>query len=162
MISFIEGINMLSILFCQFGGGIITALESGQERDIPTNWENIESVWNGEEEWNDEQLKMAKYITTVLLSRGYSNEIIAGLVRNIVNEGGFGKFESSAYPSGKPKYLEHMDSTHDYGSLASGQYLYDLGIKVLVKLRKNGNCSDEKHMFGLGAVQWTGGRNYYV
>lgn len=26
----IEGINMLSILFCQFGGGIITALESGQ------------------------------------------------------------------------------------------------------------------------------------
>ena len=26
----VEGINMLSILFCQFGGGIITALESGQ------------------------------------------------------------------------------------------------------------------------------------
>ncbi len=31
----VEGINMLSILFCQFGGGIITALESGQvESDI--------------------------------------------------------------------------------------------------------------------------------
>jgi len=154
----VEGINMLSILFCQFGGGIITALESGQDKDISPNWQNIESVWNGEEEWNDEQLKMAKYITTVLLSRGYSNEIIAGLVGNIVNEGGFGKFESSLYSSGKPKYLEHMDSVHGYGSLASGQYLYDLGIEVLVELRKNGNCSDEKHMFGLGAVQWTGDR----
>ena len=27
-----------------------------------------------------------------------------------------------------------------------------------MELRKNGNCSDEKHMFGLGAVQWTGDR----
>ena len=154
----VEGINMLSILFCQFGGGIITALESGQNGEAPPNWENIESVWNGQYEWNDEQLNMAKYITTVLLSRGYSKEIIAGLVGNIVNEGGFGKFESSAYSSGKPKYLEHMDSTHGYGELASGQYLYDLGMEVLVELRKDGNCSDEKHMFGLGAVQWTGGR----
>ena len=48
----VEGINMLSILFCQFGGGIITALESGQREIggrrvfIP---EMVKGIVNGKE-----------------------------------------------------------------------------------------------------------------
>ena len=48
----VEGINMLSILFCQFGGGIIAALESGQ-REIEGRRvfipEIVKGIVNGKE-----------------------------------------------------------------------------------------------------------------
>ncbi len=159
---FFSGITMSSILFCKHGG-IITAKTSGQRTyrvlDLMNNIIYGDIAYKSGELWTSEMIDMAKYVTLKMLLEGYSLDMIAGFVGNIVNEGNYGYFESSNYKTKKkPDYLEHMDTFHNYGTYVSGRNLYDVGTNMLVQYRKDGNCSDELHKFGLGMVQWTGGR----
>lgn len=152
-------ISMGSILFCRHGG-IIMAEESGQKRQKVLNSVRDITYENGEK-WSDEQIEMAKYVTYRMFLEGYSSDMIAGVVGNIVNEGNFGYFESSyyeTYPEDKPQYLKHMDDVHNYGVYVSGKCLSDAGTNILVRFRKEGNCTSELHKFGLGMAQWTGER----
>ncbi len=150
----ISGITMSSVLFCRHGG-FITPLTSGQR--MGSLFDSINSVsYKTGEQWTAEMIEMAKYVTSKMLMEGYSLEIIAGFVGNIVNEGKFGHFESSDYKTRKkPSYLIHMDDVHNYGTYVSGKDLSDIGTYVLVQFRKDGNCLDQKHGFGFGTVQWT-------
>lgn len=156
-----EGINMLSMLFCPYGGGIITAKESGQHIKMRKILDDVISVKekNGRI-WTDDEMYIAKYMTLRMLNQGYSLEIIAGMIGNVVNEGKPGYFESSAYKdlSKKPDYLVHMDSQHAYNTLVSGKLLTDVGTNILEQLKIANGCSTELHMFGLGTNQWTGAR----
>lgn len=148
----IECITMMSMLFCKHGG-LITPVKSGQKIRIPITWENVRELGN----WSAERIKLAKYVTQKMLEQNYSLEIIAGMVGNVVNEGNFGQFESSAYSSGEPKYLEHMDEYHRYREVASDKKLFDVGIGVFELLEKTSTCKndDKPHKYGLGAIQWT-------
>lgn len=159
----IPTINMGSILFCRHGG-IIIATESGQRMHKVINSIHGIAYENGEI-WSEEQIEMAKYVTYRMLLEGYSLDIIAGVVGNIVNEGDFGYFESSYYktnPDDKPLYLIHMDEVHNYRTYVSGKGLYEVGTNILVRFRKEGNCTNELHMFGLGMAQWTGERGEHL
>lgn len=156
-----EGINMLSMLFCPYGGGIITAKESGQHVRMKKLLDDVTGVQerNGRV-WTDEEMYIAKYMTLKMLNQGYSLEIIAGMIGNVINEGKPGYFESSAYKnlSKKPDYLVHMDSKHAYNTLVSGKMLTDVGTNALILLKNDNGCLAELHMFGLGTNQWTGAR----
>ena len=103
-------------------------------------------------------------IGTLLLNKGYEPSFVAGILGNIYHEGSIGMFESSAYiknPSAEPQYLKYMDSLYSYRSKYSGKCITDVSLnelsKVLEKLKAN-NWKQGK--FGLGCVQWTGGRTY--
>ena len=153
------GITMSSILFCKHGG-IITADESGQRMQEVLNSISSIAYENGEA-WSEEQIDMAKYVTYRMILEGYSLEMIAGVVGNIVNEGKFGQFENSNYethPEDKPLYLQHMDNVHNYITYVSKKNLFDVGTSILVQYRKEGNCTNVLHKFGLGMAQWTGER----
>lgn len=156
-----EGINMLSMLFCPYGGGIITARESGQHIKMKKLLDDVTSVQekNGKI-WTDEEMYIAKYMTLKMLNQGYSLEIIAGMIGNVINEGKPGYFESSAYKdlNKKPDYLVHMDTQHSYNTLVSGKLLTDVGTNVLAQFKNDNGCPAELHMFGLGTNQWTGAR----
>lgn len=83
-----EGINMMSMLFCSFGGGIITARESGQRINI-VGVSALACTAGGEHkgslEW--EQMKSnAIYIYNYLTERGWSMEATCGLMGNIFME----------------------------------------------------------------------------
>ncbi len=150
----VQGITMSSMLFCGHGG-IITPIISGQYMQ-----ELLDAIsglaYKSGELWTVEMIAMAKYVTLKMFMEGYSPDMIAGFVGNIVNEGNFGYFESSKYVTkAKPPYLAHMDNIHNYGAYVSGKYLSDVGTSALVQFRKDGNCSDGLHGFGLGTVQWT-------
>lgn len=103
-------------------------------------------------------------IGSILLNSGYETSFVAGILGNIYHEGNIGMFESSAYiknPSAEPQYLKYMDELYSYRTKYSGKCITDVSLnelsKVLEKLKTN-NWNQGK--FGLGCVQWTGGRTY--
>ena len=89
---------------------------------------------------------------------------VAGVLANIYHEGNIGKFESSAYiskPEKKPQYLKDMDEKYDYRKKYSGKIVTDVSMKELgILLEKLKKDNWKKGKFGLGCVQWTGGRTY--
>ena len=103
-------------------------------------------------------------IGKLLLSKNYSPSFIAGILGNIYHEGSIGFFESSNYishPELKPQYLKYMDELHDYRKKYSGKKITDVSLNELKKLMdilKSQNW--KKGKFGLGCIQWTGGRTY--
>ena len=105
-----------------------------------------------------------KIIGNLLFDKGYPASWVAGVLGNIYHEGSIGKFESSAYisnPSAEPQYLKYMDQLYDYRKKYSGKIVTDVSMKalgqLLEKLKKD---NWKKGKFGLGCVQWTGGRTY--
>lgn len=99
----------------------------------------------------------------VLLDEGYEPAFVAGILANIYSEGAVGIFESSNYKTNKkPTYLQYMDDLYEYRSKYSGKYIYK-GISLselsslMNQLKKD---QYKKGKFGLGCVQWTGGRTY--
>ena len=105
-----------------------------------------------------------KIIGNLLFDKGYPASWVAGVLGNIYHEGSIGKFESSAYisnPSAEPQYLKYMDQLYNYRSKYSGKIVTDVSMKalgtLLEKLKKD---NWKKGKFGLGCVQWTGGRTY--
>ena len=99
----------------------------------------------------------------VLLRKGYTTAFTAGVLGNIVHEGSIGKFESSNYKdeSRKPQYLKYMDQLYSYRSKYSGKIVTDVSMRDLNKLMEKLRADNwKKGKFGLGCIQWTGGRTY--
>ena len=103
-------------------------------------------------------------IAKVLFEKGYEASFVAGILGNIYHEGAIGKFESSAYishPEAEPQYLKYMDQLYNYRSKYSGKIITEVSMhelsSLLEKLKSNGW---KKGKFGLGCIQWTGGRTY--
>ena len=98
----------------------------------------------------------------VLLDSGYEPAFVAGVLGNIVYEGSVGKFESSNYvsnPSSEPQYLKYMDQNYNYRSKYSGKIITEVSLTELQNLMtKLASLNWEKGKFGLGCIQWTGGR----
>ena len=97
-----------------------------------------------------------------LLLESYEPAFVAGVLGNINHEGNIGIFESSNYKKNpKPKYLQYMDNSYDYRSKYSGKCITDVSLdelyKLLEKLKKD---NWQKGKFGLGCIQWTGGRTF--
>ena len=105
-----------------------------------------------------------KIIGNLLFDHGYEASWVAGVLANIFHEGTIGKFESSAYishPEKEPQYLKYMDQLYGYRTKYSNKIITDVSIheldSLLVKLKA---ANWKKGKFGLGCVQWTGGRTY--
>ena len=105
-----------------------------------------------------------KIIGNLLFDHGYEASWVAGVLANIFQEGTIGKFESSAYishPEKEPQYLKYMDQLYGYRTKYSNKIITDVSIheldSLLVKLKA---ANWKKGKFGLGCVQWTGGRTY--
>jgi|GEM_PF-5568287 len=101
-------------------------------------------------------------IGRAMLEEGYESAFVAGMLANIIHEGTAGLFESSNYasnPAAKPQYLVHMDNKYNYRSEYSGQNIMNKNLSdvynILVQLEAD---NWKKGKFGLGSVQWTGGR----
>jgi len=91
----------------------------------------------------------------------YDARFIAGLLGNIQDEGTPGLFESSNYksnPSAEPAYLKYMDNNFSYRTKYSGKSITNVGISSAVTLANKAKNSGFKGKFGLGMIQWTGGR----
>ena len=98
-------------------------------------------------------------IGRTMLNEGYPPAFVTGMLANIIHEGSAGLFESSAYKSNKPKYLQYMDDNYDYRQKYSGKNVMDISISDLCDLmQKLEKDNWQKGKFGLGCVQWTGGR----
>ncbi len=103
-------------------------------------------------------------IGTLLLKNNYEPSFVAGVLGNINHEGNIGMFESSAYishPEAEPQYLRYMDKLYNYRTKYSGKCITDVSMKDLVKLMEKLKSNNwQKGKFGLGCIQWTGGRTY--
>ncbi len=98
---------------------------------------------------------------TVLLDAGFELGFVAGVLGNIQYEADTGLFESSAYnsnPSAKPAYLKYVDTHFDYATKFSGKNIKNVGIKATKELIDKCAAVNYQGKFGLGCVQWTGGR----
>jgi len=105
-----------------------------------------------------------RIIGNLLFSNGYPAAFVAGVLGNIYHEGSIGKFESSAYisrPDLEPQYLRYMDQLYGYRTKYSGKIITEVSmhqLETLLETLKRDNW--KKGKFGLGCVQWTGGRTY--
>ena len=105
-----------------------------------------------------------RIIGNLLFSNGYPASFVAGVLGNIYHEGSIGKFESSAYisrPDLEPQYLRYMDQLYGYRTKYSGKIITEVSmhqLETLLEQLKRDNW--KKGKFGLGCVQWTGGRTY--
>ena len=108
--------------------------------------------------------KTMSIIGTLLFNKGYEASFVAGILGNIYHEGNIGMFESSAYisnPSAEPQYLKYMDNLYSYRTKYSGKCVTDVSMSELSKLMEKLKAKNWKEgKFGLGCVQWTGGRTY--
>lgn len=99
----VEGINMLSILFCQFGGGIIAALESGQDSYRNNFWteeemyilERIGDIY-AYENWSEEKKRCAEEIwQRFYVEAGYDVYFVVGIIGNMYGEGSCGLLQDT-------------------------------------------------------------------
>ena len=98
---------------------------------------------------------------SVLLASGFELGFAAGVLGNILHEANVGTFESSAYisnPSAQPAYLKYVDEHFDYRNKFSAKNIKDVGIKATKELVDKCANVNYQGKFGLGCVQWTGGR----
>lgn len=100
-------------------------------------------------------------VATTLLNEGYEPAFVAGVLGNILAEGNLGHFEGSNYksnPEDKPDYLIYADANFNYRNEFSNKNIMNVGIKKTYDLLKKCEKVNYKGKFGLGAIQWTGGR----
>ena len=94
-----------------------------------------------------------------LLDAGYEPAYVAGVLSNIYHEGTFGKFESSKYSSNEPAYLVYMDENYDYRNKYSNKLIYNgISLSEVSAMLDELAAAGFPGKFGLGSVQWTGGR----
>lgn len=114
--------------------------------------------------YSDVKTNTMTIIGTLLLNHNYEPAFVAGVLGNIYHEGSIGRFESSAYisnPSAEPQYLKYMDQKYNYRSKYSGKCVTDVSLRELFQLLQTLKKDNwQKGKFGLGCVQWTGGRTY--
>ena len=137
----VEGINMLSILFCQFGGGIITALESGQDSYRNNFWTEEEMYILDHfgdiyayENWSEEKKKCAEEIwQRFYLEYGYDAYFVAGIIGNMYGEGWYGMLEN------KGGWKDGLKGGSTINNLADAYSA----------------CVNTKSDFGVGMMQWS-------
>lgn len=93
-----EGINMMSMLFCGFGGGIINAEESGQNRwSEDDNVRQLRNKFMNElefENWTEQQKKNAELIWNRLYGeKNLDPAFVAAIIGNMCNEGAPGMLQ---------------------------------------------------------------------
>ena len=101
----------------------------------------------------------------LLNSKKFELSFIAGILGNINNKGNVGLFENSNYrnESKKPNYLKIMENRFSYKDKYSDKLIYDLSlfeIKEMLYILKSEKFLNGK--FGLGFIQWTGNRTYFL
>lgn len=144
-----EAINMMSMLFCRFGGGIINAVDSGQstvtQEDIFTDLEKTLLEKFGHfayEEWNEDKKRCAEEIwNKFYVEGGYDACFVAGLIGNMYGEGQCG-------------LLQNMNGW--------GNFLDENGNAVCVKNTCITNvnqarvaCLNAPSGYGIGMIQWS-------
>ena len=92
----------------------------------------------------------------------YEPSFIAGILSIVYHGQPIGKFESSNYgshPEKKPDYIKLMDDKYEYRKKYSGKIITEVSMRdlksLLKKLEKNEWTQGK---FGLGCLQWKGGR----
>lgn len=111
--------------------------------------------------WTSEKKDTLIKMGTALLESeaNFDLAFIAGLLGNISHEGNVGQFESSNYvsnPSAKPEYLIKAEEL-GYKEF-SGKNITSKGLRATKTLIDACAKTNYTAKFGLGCVQWTGGR----
>lgn len=135
-----EAINMMSMLFCRFGGGIINAKDSGQSQWVEdSNVRRLRNKFIGElefEHWDDQKKKYAELIWERLyIEKGLEPAFVAAIIGNMCNEGDAGELENWS------GWKEVFDDYHK-----------DYVITNIEQAEKA--CSGEIKK-GVGMLQWT-------
>ena len=146
---------------CWTGFSSVTTLPEFSLEAVPDKDEMVANLQNCTDKNVISSSKKLAMVTMAeaLLDAGYEPAYVAGVLSNIYHEGTFGKFESSKYSSNEPAYLVYMDENYDYRNKYSNKLIYN-GISLsevsamLDELAEAGFPGK----FGLGSVQWTGGR----
>ncbi|WP_310603870.1 peptidoglycan-binding protein, partial [Anaerosporobacter sp.] len=121
----------------------------------------LENLKKNISEYPKEKQQSLYAAAEALLLEGFKMPFVAGILANIIKEGGVGKFEGSNYvrhPEKKPKYLIYVDKYFKYAEKYSYKNITEVGIKSTSELVEECVKSGYKGMFGLGCVQWTGPR----
>lgn len=140
------------------------SIHTGEPNAADTNIGINTMVANLQNSGNTSVLPSSKKLAMVtmadeLLNEGYDPAFVAGVLANIYYEGSFGKFESSKYSSGEPAYLVYMDENYDYRNKYSNKLIYNgISLSELAAMLKELDAAGYPGKFGLGSVQWTGGR----
>ena len=94
----------------------------------------------------------------VLLDEGYEPAFVAGILANIYSEGTVGIFE---YYNKNAYYMPYMQDHYNYKAKYSGKLIYNgISLSELKNLMDELKANGYPGKFGLGCVQWTGGRTY--
>lgn len=150
-----------------FSGVTYEVAEDGACSEINNNSISIEQILQNIRNDTSLGLDAGKKDTLVtigrfMLSAGYEEAFVAGMLGNIIHEANVGYFENSAYithPEEEPPYLIYMDKHYSYRTKYSKKNITDLRLSdVEALLEKLDEDGWEKGKFGLGCVQWTGER----
>lgn len=140
------------------------AIKKAEEKIAPAKAKQamIDNIKNDKTlELSGEQKNELSQVAKRLLDEGYETAFVAGVLGNIMREGGCGHFENSNYktnPEAEPDYLKIVDEHFDYRNKFSDKSICTIGIEKTKKLLndiKNGGKETEDGGFGLGMVQWT-------
>ncbi|MDE7199512.1 MAG: hypothetical protein K2O15_11605 [Lachnospiraceae bacterium] len=139
-----EAINMMSMLFCRFGGGIINAADSGQSRRVEdvaedTNVRKLRNKFIGElefEYWSDQQKRYAELIWSRLyVEKNLNPAFVAAIIGNMCNEGAVGELEN--WEGWKEVFADYH---RDY---------------VITNIEQAEKACSGKIKKGVGMLQWT-------
>lgn len=146
-----EGINMMSMLFCGFGGGIINAEESGQKvemvEDIFTDLEkDLIAKYSDKfayDNWSQEKKQCAEEIwRRFYVEGGYDARFVAGLIGNMFGEGSCGILQC---------HLEGMD----WNTYIKDGHLYKGGEIISNIEQARAACKNAPENYGIGMIQWS-------
>lgn len=132
--------------------------EERKKKKYLDNLNNVEILNSVGLKLSSEQLKIAQIVAAKLLEAGYEPEFVAGMLGNVLSEGKFGQFESSAYvtnPNNEPQYMKYMDEYYNYEKIYSGRSISEIGIDETQTLFDEVKRSEGMGKFGIGIIQWT-------
>lgn len=145
-----DAINMMSMLFCRFGGGIVNAVDSGQstitQEDILTDLEKtlLEKYGNfAYEEWDEDKKRCAEEIwNKFYVEGGYDACFVAGLIGNMYGEASCGILQ---YPLNGMNWNLYIKD----GNVYKGGEI----VSNIAQIRAA--CEDAPDDYGIGMLQWS-------
>lgn len=142
-----EAINMMSMLFCRFGGGIINAVDSGQSFEgIFTDLEKaLISKYSdfAYEEWDEEKKQCAEEIwNKFYVEGGYDACFVAGLIGNMYEEASCGTLQ---YPLGGMNWNLYIKDGNVY---KGGEIVSNIA-------QIQAACKEAPGDYGIGMLQWS-------
>lgn len=142
-----EAINMMSMLFCRFGGGIINAEKSGQSHEgIFSDLEKVLMAKYSDfvyEEWDEEKKRCAEEIwNKFYVEGGYDACFVAGLIGNMYGEA---SCEILQYPLNGMNWNLYIKD----GNVYKGGEI----VSNIAQIRAA--CEDAPDDYGIGMLQWS-------